>query len=184
MTTPSFPYLRRAFVWLSVTTALYLLMNGAQVFETLVIVPVWSAGPPASLGMFQGAYALDFKAFWIAFHSIHEIIFIAALVFCWRLKDIRRWLVLLLAVHIAVRVWTVAYFAPTIISFQQMVASPAVDPALVQKAGQWRLLNMVRVLLFFAVNLALVPLLARVARQLCASHGRRSEPATSATPSG
>jgi hypothetical protein len=169
MTTPSSRYLKRALVWLIVTIAVYLLMNGAQVFETVVIVPVWSAGPPASLAMFQGAYALDFKAFWITFHSIHETIFIVALVLCWRLQTIRRWLVLLLVAHIAVRVWTVAYFAPTIISFQQMVPSPAVDPALLQKAAQWRVLNLVRVLLFFAVNVALIPLAVRVARQLCAS---------------
>ena len=163
------PYLARALFCLVTTTAVYLLMNGAQLFETLLIVPAWTAAPPASLGMFQGPYRLDFKVFWIVFHSIHELTFIAALVACWRLARIRQWLLALLVVHIAVRVWTVAYFAPTIIAFQQMPASPGIDPGLVAEAARWRHLNAIRVLLFVAVNLALLVPVYRVAKMRCAS---------------
>ncbi len=92
MADPSAAYLTRALSWLAVTTSLYLLMNGAQIFETLLIVPAWTAAPPASLGMFQGDHRLDFKTFWIAFHSIHELTFILALVFCWRLVRVARML--------------------------------------------------------------------------------------------
>jgi hypothetical protein len=162
-------YLRRALFWLVTTTAVYLLMNGAQVFETVLIVPAWTAAPPASLGIFQGQYGLDFKVFWIVFHSLHETTLILALALCWKLTSIRQWLLGLLVVHVAVRVWTVAYFAPTIIAFQSMPHSPTVDPALVQKAAQWRSLNIIRVVLFMAVNLALLPLIFRVDRMLCAS---------------
>jgi hypothetical protein len=59
-------------------------------------------------------------------------------------------------------VWTVAYFAPTIIAFQNMPPSPTIDPVLVRKAAQWRHLNIVRVALFVAVNLAMFPLILRV----------------------
>jgi hypothetical protein len=97
-------YLRRALFWLVTTTAVYLLMNGAQIFETVLIVPAWTAAPPASLGIFQGPYGLDFKVFWIVFHSLHEITFILAFALCWKLTSIRRWLLGLLVVHIAVRV--------------------------------------------------------------------------------
>ncbi len=162
-------YLRRALFWLVTTTAVYLLMNGAQVFETVLIVPAWTAAPPASLGIFQGQYGLDFKVFWIVFHSLHETTLILALALCWKLTSIRQWLLGLLVVHVAVRVWTVAYFAPTIIAFQSMPHSPTVDPALVQKAAQWRSLNIIRMVLFMAVNLALLPLILRVDRMLCAS---------------
>jgi hypothetical protein len=165
-TAPSPRQLTRALAWLIATTALYLLMNGAQIFETAVIVPVWTAGPPASLGMFQGPYRLDFKAFWIAFHSVHEIVFIVALVLCWRIQAVRRWLLLVLVLHVAVRVWTIAYFAPTIITFQQLPPSAAVDPTLVERATQWRVLNLIRVGVFMLLNLALFPLCVRVARLL------------------
>ena len=144
-------------------------MNGAQIFETVLIVPAWTAAPPASLAMFRGEFGLDFKRFWIAFHSLHELTFIAALVFSWRLKGVRQWVLALLIIHIAVRVWTVAYFAPIIIAFQGTPHSAAIDPALVKKAAEWRNLNIIRVILFGAVNGALLVAVYRVARMLCAS---------------
>src|SRR5262245_36746828 len=131
-------HLSTALSWLVVTTALYLLMNGAQIFETALIVPAWSAAPPQSLGMFQGKYRLDFKVFCIAFHSLHEITFILTLVFCWRLPQVRQALIVLLAIHVGVRIWTIAYFAPTIIEMQRLPPSPTIDPDLVARAGRWR----------------------------------------------
>jgi hypothetical protein len=172
MSTSSTNYSKRALFGLVTTTTVYLLMNGAQIFETVLIVPAWTAAPPASLGMFQGGSGLDFKTFWIVFHSLHEITFILALVLCWKLPGIRRWLLGLLVVHIAVRAWTLVYFAPTIIAFQQLPPSSTVDPALVRAAARWRNLNIVRVVLFMAVNLALLPLIFRVGRMLGASEPR------------
>jgi hypothetical protein len=169
MDTPSDAYLKRALTWLAGTTAVYLLMNGSQIFETLLIVPVWTTAPPASLTMFQGDYRLDFKAFWIAFHTLHELTFILALVFCWRLKSIRSWLLKLLVAHIAVRAWTIAYFAPTIIEFQGLPSSSTIDPVLIERAARWRLLNLLRVAVFLAVNLGLFPLVVRVAKMPCAA---------------
>jgi hypothetical protein len=174
MSPPSTSYLRRSLFWLVTTTAVYLLMNGAQIFETALIVPAWTTAPPASLGLFQGEYGLDFKTFWIVFHSLHEITFILALVFCWKLKAVRHWVLVLLLVHMAVRVWTLAYFAPTIIGFQSMPPSPSVDPALVREAARWRTLNLIRVLLFMAVNLALLPLIFRAGKMLCATESGRA----------
>ena len=160
-------HLRRAFIWLVTTIAVYLVMNGAQLFETVLIVPSWTAAPPASLALFHGEYKLDFKTFWIAFHSLHEITFILVLVFSWKLRAVRRWLLVLLSVHLAVRVWTIAYFAPTVIAFQQMSPAFTVDPALVEQAAGWRNLNCLRVLLFCAVNLALIAPAVRVGTMLC-----------------
>lgn len=80
----------------------------------------------------------------------------------------RRWLPLLLCAHIAVRVWTIAYFAPTIIAFQQMAYSSTIDPpALVEKEAQWRNLNYLRVLMLMAVSLALIRPTVWVGRMLC-----------------
>ena len=163
--------LARALVSLVVTTAVYLVMNGAQIFETVLIVPAWTAAPPASLGLFQGAYGLDFKAFWIAVHSIHELTFIAALIACWKLPSIRWALLELLGVHVAVRVWTIAYFAPTIIAFQGLPVSTQADHQLVAQAARWRTLNLLRVLVFAMVNLALFPLIHRVGAMLYAGRG-------------
>jgi hypothetical protein len=159
-------YTRRALLWLTITTTVYLLLNGAQIFETAVIVPNWTAAPPESLYLLQGKYGLDFKNFWIIFHSLHELTFITALILCWKIKTVRRWLILLLVLHIGVRIWTLTYFAPNIIAFQEMPASPTVNQSLLDRANEWALLNYIRVGVYLAISLAFIPLVRRTARSL------------------
>ena len=155
-------YLTRAEIWLVITTLLYFLMNGAQIFETAVIVPRWTAAAPESLQIFKGQYGLDFKVFWIVMHSIHEITFVLAIIFCWRLDPVRSWLLLLFVVHFAVRVWTLGYFAPHIIEFQKMANTGQFPAELVDKVNLWRILNYVRVAIFIAVSLGLIPVCIKV----------------------
>lgn len=155
-------YLSRGTAWLFITTLVYFLMNGAQIFETAVIVPKWTAAPPESFQLFKGKYGLDFKAFWIALHSIHEITFLLAIVFCWKLDPIRNWLLILFAIHFAVRVWTLVYFAPNIIEFQKSANSESFGTELLSKTTLWRTLNYVRVGIFIAVSVGLIPLCIKV----------------------
>jgi hypothetical protein len=149
--------LTRAEIWLCITTLIYFLMNGAQIFETFVIVPKWTASPPESLHYFKGKYALDLKTFWIIIHSIHEITFILAIVFCWK-SDIRNPLLLLFAIHFLVRAWTILYFAPTIMEFERMANAENITQNLINKAALWRKLNYIRVGIFLAVSIGLIPL--------------------------
>ena len=151
-------YLSRAEAWLLITTLFYFMMNGAQVFETAVIVPKWTLAPPESFQMFKGKYGLDFKIFWIVFHSLHEITFILAIIFCWQLDFIRNWLLVLFAIHFAVRVWTLIYFAPNIIEFQKIANTTGEGVDLRKRAMIWKNLNYLRVGLFIAVSIALIPL--------------------------
>ena len=151
-------YLSRAETWLLITTAFYFLMNGAQIFETAVIVPRWTASPPESFQMFKGKYGLDFKVFWIVLHSLHEITFILAIIFCWQLDFIRNWLLVLFAIHFAVRVWTLVYFAPNIIEFQKIANSSGEGADLHKRTTRWKNLNYLRVGLFVAVSIGLIPL--------------------------
>lgn len=155
-------YLLRAEIWLFVTTLIYFLMNGAQIFETIVIVPKWTASPPDSFQIFKGKYGLDFKLFWIVLHSIHEITFILAIIFCWKLDLIRNWLLILFAVHFVVRVWTLLYFAPNIIDFQKIANTSSVRTDLLNKTMLWKNLNYVRVGLFILVSIGLIPLCVKL----------------------
>lgn len=148
----------RADTWLFYSICAYFIMNGAQVWETALMVPAWTAAPPASLVFFQKPYGLDFKAFWIVTHGIHELIFAIALIVNWNIRQ-RRYLILLVFIgHIAVRIWTLMYFAPAIMDFQNMPYSNSIDQVLVEKAATWRNLNYLRVSIFFFLNLALIPL--------------------------
>jgi hypothetical protein len=150
-------YLTRAEIWLCLTTLIYFLMNGAQIFETAVIVPKWTASPPETFQMFKGKYGLDLKAFWIIIHSLHEITFILAVIFCWKL-DIRNPLLILFTIHFAVRIWTLVYFAPNIIEFQKIANLESVGTDLLNKTTMWRNLNYIRVGIFIVVSIGLIPL--------------------------
>ncbi|GAB2765612.1 hypothetical protein GCM10027275_03780 [Rhabdobacter roseus] len=150
-------YLSRAETWLFITTLTYFLMNGAQLFETAVLVPKWTAAPPESLQLLRGKHGLDLKTFWIVIHSLHEITFILAVIFCWKLAPIRNGLLLLFMVHVAVRVWTLGYFAPMILKFQNTEDLTQI-PDLLRQTTLWRTLNYLRVGIFLAVSLGLIPL--------------------------
>lgn len=151
-------YLTRAEIWLFTSTLVYFLMNGAQIFETAVLVPKWTAAPPESFQLLADKNGMSLKTFWIIVHSIHEITFLLAIAFCWKLAPIRTGLLLLFAIHFAVRVWTLAYFAPNIIDFQQIAEHPDSGKDLLRRTSLWQTLNYLRVGIFIAVSIGLIPL--------------------------
>ncbi|MBE8722502.1 transposase [Sphingobacterium pedocola] len=152
-------YLERSEWALVITILAYFLLNGAQIFETAVIVPKWTSNPPFSLGLLKG---INLKTFWIITHSIHEITFIAAIALCWKIDAVRNWLLLLLIFHIIIRVWTLIYFAPNIISFQSGATEIRSGHELVEKVRLWKQLNLVRVALYITISLGFLPLLFKV----------------------
>lgn len=151
-------YLTKAEIWLCITTLIYFLMNGAQIFETLVFVPKWTASPPDNFKLLLDGKGTSLKNFWIIVHSLHEITFILAIVFCWKIDPVRNWLLILFAIHFAVRVWTLSFFAPNIINFQKVAADPSIAKDLISRTSLWQTLNYLRVGIFIAISLALIPL--------------------------
>jgi len=97
-------YLFRAEAWLLVTTLIYFIMNGAGIFETATLIPKWSKNAPDSLQLFNGEYGVELKVFWTAMHSIHEINFIVAIIFCWNIPGVREMMLLLFGIHLGARV--------------------------------------------------------------------------------
>jgi hypothetical protein len=155
-------YLSRAELWMLITTLTYFLMNGAQIFETAVLVPKWTANPPHTFTLLTDKNGTTLKSFWIIFHSLHELTFILAIIFCWKLIPIRNGLLILFAIHFAVRIWTLSYFAPNIIDFQKMAEGLNSVTDLVKRANVWKTLNYVRVGIFIAVSIGLVPLFLKL----------------------
>lgn len=151
-------YLTRAEIWLCITTLIYFLINGAQIFETLILVPKWAASPPDNFDLLLDGRGVSLKIFWIVFHSLHEITFILAIIFCWKIDPVRNWLLILFAIHFAVRVWTLSYFAPNIIDFQKIAETPSLAKDLITQTSLWQTLNYIRVAIFIAVSLGFIPL--------------------------
>lgn len=158
MTALNASYLERAELWLIITTLIYFLMNGAQIFETAVLVPKWSSNPPESLIVLKPPYGPDLKTFWIVLHSIHETTFLIAIAFCWKLSFLRDELLVLFILHFAVRVWTIVYFAPNIIAFQKTDDTRIGIGSLPKLTQKWRRLNYLRVGIFIAISCVLVQL--------------------------
>lgn len=162
METISTEYLSRGTNWLLISTLVYFLMNGAQVFETVVFVPKWTAHPPETFRLLTDKNGMGLKSFWILLHSLHEISFIIAIAFCWKIDPVRNWLVILFIVHFAVRVWTILYFAPGINAFQKLAETQVTLPDLATRTSTWQGLNYLRVAIFIAISIGLVPLCLRM----------------------
>lgn len=155
-------YLTRAETWLFITILAYFLMNGAQIFETAVLVPKWTSAPPESFLYLKGKYGLALKTFWIVAHSIHEITFILAIIFCWKIGPVRNWLLILFSIHFAVRMWTLLYFAPNVIDFQAIANGKNFDTNLLNRTTLWRTLNYIRVGIFIMVSFGLIPIFVKL----------------------
>lgn len=155
-------YATRAEIWLCISTLIYFLMNGAQIFETIVFVPKWAAAPPDNFKLLLDGQGTSLKTFWIVFHSLHEITFILAIIFCWKIDPVRNWLLVLFLIHFAVRLWTLTFFAPNIIRFQQMAATQTFSQDLLRKVSHWQNLNYIRVAIFIAISCGLIPLCIKV----------------------
>jgi hypothetical protein len=155
-------YLSRAELWMIITIVTYFLINGAQIFETAVFVPKWTANPPGTFSLLANKNGTSLKTFWIVFHSLHELTFILAIAFCWKLLPIRNGLLFLFTIHFAVRVWTLSYFAPNIIDFQKIAEELNSATDVVKRANVWKTLNYVRVGIFIAVSFGLIPLLLKL----------------------
>lgn len=151
-------YITRAEIWLCITTLLYFLMNGAQIFETLLFVPKWSSSPPYTFRFLLDGEGLSLKFFWIILHSLHEIAFILAIIFCWKIDPVRNWLLVLFVIHAAVRVWTLIFFAPNIIQFQNLATAPTVSAEIISRISLWKTLNFIRVAVYIAISLGFIPL--------------------------
>ena len=155
-------YLTRAEIWLCLTIMLYFLMNGAQIFETAVFVPKWINSAPDNFNMLSDGPGTSLKIFWIIMHSIHEISFILAIIFCWKIDPVRNWLLILFAIHFAVRVWTLSYFAPNIIDFQRIAENPSLSDNLLDRTSMWQKLNYIRVAIYIGLSIGLIPLVIKL----------------------
>lgn len=157
-------YIIRAEIWLCATTLIYFMMNGAQIFETFVFVPKWATSPPDNFKLLLDEKGISLKVFWIVFHSLHEIAFILAIIFCWKIDPIRTWLLILFALHFVVRVWTLFYFAPNIIDFQKIAETPSLTKELVNRTSLWQTLNYIRVGIFVVISCGMIPLCIKIFR--------------------
>lgn len=143
---------------------IYFLMNGAQIFETLVFVPRWANGNLQNLQILNTEIkSANLKYFWILFHSIHEVIFLISVLFCYQIEGIGHFLLILFLIHFVVRVWTVVYFAQKIIRFQSLVnTEDSHSTETISEIRNWVLLNYFRVSIYIGISFFMIPLVIQI----------------------
>lgn len=144
---------------------IYFLMNGAQIFETLIFVPRWANGNLKNLQLLNiESKSANLKTFWILFHSIHEVIFLVSVLFCYRMEGIGRFLVILFLIHFLVRVWTVVYFAQKIIRFQTLAETndSHFSDNVRSEIKKWVFLNYFRVGIYLGISICMLPLVIKI----------------------
>ena len=105
---------------LAFAMAFALISLGGGFYEVSVVDPVWPARPnivhPARGGKSR-------KRFWIPAHVAFEFLLIASLVLFWSQPQVRNALLVALASHAAMRIWSAFDFIPKALAYER--ADPA-----------------------------------------------------------
>ena len=89
---------------------------GGGLYEFVVLDPVWPQRPALVQPMHGG---VSRKRFWIPAHIVFELLLVAALVAAWEDPGVRRWLLIALATHAAMRIWSAFDFIPKALAFER-----------------------------------------------------------------
>ncbi|MBV8929559.1 MAG: hypothetical protein JO152_10590 [Mycobacteriaceae bacterium] len=113
-------------VLVAVTTLIACASLGGGFYELLVVDPFWPHRP----GIIQPSRGgISRRRFWLPAHTIFEALLIASLITTWGHADTRVALLVALAAHAVMRVWSLVDFVPKAIAFEKA------DPADVDQAA-------------------------------------------------
>ena len=89
---------------------------GGGLYEFSVVDPFWPKRPDLVQPSRGG---ISRKRFWIAIHVAFEVVLIAALVWAWSQPAVRTWLLVALASHGVMRLWSAVDFIPKALAFEK-----------------------------------------------------------------
>lgn len=123
---------------LSLTTLAAGALLGGGAYETRVVDPVW----PRRIDIVQPQHGGMSRArFWIPAHAVFELLLIASLVLAWATPQVRIWLLVTLAIHAAMRIWSALDFIPKALALERGDASAVGEESIKHWVGRskWRL---------------------------------------------
>jgi len=107
-------------------------------YEYRVVDPVWPRRPefiqPARGGMLR-------RRFWIPAHVLFELALVVSLGLAWSQREVRAWLLVGLASHAVMRIWSAVDFIPKALAFERTDASAMSESAARRwtRRSLWRL---------------------------------------------
>jgi hypothetical protein len=144
-------------VVVALSAALALASLGGGLYEFLVVDPFWPRRPeliqPARGGISR-------KRFWIPAHTAFELSLIASLFLVWSWPEVRTPLLVALASHVVMRVWSAFDFIPKALAFERA------DPTAIttDAARRWSRRSMARLPLDLVTCSAMLATLVVAAR--------------------
>jgi len=144
---------------LALSAALALVSLGGGLYEYLVVDPAWPRRPDVIQPNRGG---VSRRRFWIPAHSAFELSLVASLVALWGSPAARAPLLVALATHATMRLWSAVDFIPKALAFER--AEPAtIDVA---SARRWRRRSLGRLPLDVATCGAMMAALVAAARHV------------------
>jgi hypothetical protein len=144
-------------VLVAVSAALALISVGGGLYEYSVVDPAWPRRPelvqPSRGGVSR-------RRFWIPAHTAFELSLIASLVATWSSSTVRTLLLVALAAHATMRLWSAVDFIPKALAFEK--ADPTTID--VMAARRWSRRSLGRLPLDLVTCGAMVAALVAVAR--------------------
>jgi hypothetical protein len=114
------PYEENIMLTLTLSTAVASILAamslGGGFYEVGVVDPAWP-GNPALIQPRQGG--VDRKRFWIPIHVTFEVSLVVAIVLAWQVAEVLRPLLLALASHFVMRLWSFLEFIPKALAFER-----------------------------------------------------------------
>jgi hypothetical protein len=117
---------------------------GGGFYESTVVMPLWSAQPPASFAVIQKGSGIPLQRFWIPVHTLITIALIASLIANWSYADRIRSIIIGLVSYVVMRVWSFAYFIPEMLRFQNISLDAPRTAALLDRVRKWTRLTWFR----------------------------------------
>jgi hypothetical protein len=124
------------FVFIILATALALISLGGALYEFTVVDPFWPRKPELIQPDRGG---VSRRRFWIPAHVAFELALIASLVAAWSQAEVRTWLLLSLASHAAMRIWSGFDFIPKALAFERAEAISESAARAWTRRSLWRL---------------------------------------------
>lgn len=110
---------------------------GGGIYEHVVLMPLWSASPPASFAVIQPGTGVPLQTFWIPVHAGVTVFLPLSLFLTWRDGRVRRLLLIGLASYIVMRVWSGLFFIPEMLAFQRIPVTAPLLPELSARVASW-----------------------------------------------
>lgn len=130
---------------------------GGSFYEHLVVDPAWP-GRPDIIQPSRGG--ISRKRFWIPLHVAMEVALLLALYLCWNMPDARFWMLVAIASHIVMRLWSALDFIPKALAFER-AGDSGVDAA---SARRWVRTSLLRLPLVMVTAVAVMVALLEIAK--------------------